>query len=287
MTEYCVNNTHIPLCENSIRKRNHASSGSIEEFIKFSNQLPSMKTALLPESACPYQSFHENEMICPDFHKRFESNPLSYKITKATPPVGIENIKNLIYSAQKPILFNFPLPVCRYYFECDLPQVANTPFCTEQLFPCLHDHYQYCAPMGFQISKPNTAERVTHATANIYPNIGHAMISVGYKDYFAEPLFVNITRAPPTRGGFILRTSWGECRHHLEYLTGAITADLEKMLCLNPDDPMLWIPVTATCLEDEKEASYTFQINNLFHFLTFISNPDTDSYFQFLPLRSS
>jgi hypothetical protein len=56
-----------------------------------------------------------------------------------------------------------------------------------------------------------------------------------------------------------------ELAHSIEYLTGTITAEQEKMLCQNPDDSIAWITVLREYLEKKKNPTrWSTNIHRLF-----------------------
>ena len=66
---------------------------------------------------------------------------------------------------------------------------------------------------------------------------------------------MNVTQRPLQKGGLILKNSWGNHGHSLEYLTGEITKEQENSICPNPDDPFGWIPVSLDCIKYYKDPS--------------------------------
>ncbi|EAY14748.1 hypothetical protein TVAG_038560 [Trichomonas vaginalis G3] len=250
MVDKCKKYTKAVPCLSGLRRRGHADGGSIEEFITFYEYFDDFKTSVLPISACPYNELPKDEMKCPKYDKAMASNPIKFKLSGGELGIGIDRIKDLLYKYRYPLSFSFPMPVSRYYFECDQnPIIKNTSICTEHLLECPHDNTKYCSFLDYQISKPNTAEMITHYTDNLVYGVGHAMVLVGYNDDLEEPLMLNITRRKPTKGAFILRNSWGSRGHSIEYLYGLISHEQEQMICPNPDDVSKWTPVTKSCLE--------------------------------------
>lgn len=256
MVDKCKKDKTSQTCKMSPRKGGKSSGGSIEDFINFYKEFDDFKSAIMPITTCEYQEDPADEMKCPDFSKRLSSNPIKIRLSGGEFGVGIDKTKDMLFKYQYPLSFNFPMPVSRYYFECDQnPIVANHSICKEKLLKCPHNSEKFCSFLDYQVSKPNLAEMITHNTDNLVYGVGHAMVIVGYNDYFEDPLFINITRKNPSRGIFILRNSWGGRGHSLEYLYGLISHEQEQMICPNADDVAIWTPVTKECLKKYNDGS--------------------------------
>jgi len=253
MVKKCLSDPTTEVCKKSPRRHNKSNSGSIEDFLSFYEYYSDMKSSILPIAGCPYQQLPENELQCPDFDKHVSTNPIEFDIEDPELAIGIQKVKELIVKVQRPVTFSIPLPVTRYWYECNdkNPKVMESKMCQESLYRCQHDPSKFCSFMDYQLSKPNTAEMITHNSDSISYGVGHAMVMVGYNDNLIEPLPVNITRKPPSKGGFILRNSWGARGHSLEYLMGKISHDQEMIICPNPGDVMTWIPVSHSCISSQ------------------------------------
>lgn len=252
MVDKCMAKDAKPLCRSSLRRQNRTNGGSVEEFINFYLQYPDFKKSIVPDTSCPYQELIENQMICPNFYDRVKETPIEFKMSGGELAIGIDKVKDLIYKYKYPLAFSIGMPVSRYWYECDKNHIiANTSMCKDKVYPCKHDKTKYCSFLDYQISKPDSAEMITHSPGNIYYGVGHAMVVVGYNDNFVEPLPLNITRNKPSKGTFILRNSWGSKGHSIEYLSGKISHAQELQICPNPDDVGIWTPVTQKCLKEQ------------------------------------
>ena len=251
MVNKCTEPHLSKLCRNSYRKNNKTDGGSVEEFINFYKEYPQFSKIVMPYTSCPYQEKGEDQMICPDYENQLKETPIEYKLTGGELAVGIDKVKDLLYKYKEPLAFSIGMPVSRYWYECDKNHIiTNSSMCRNKIYPCKHDKTKYCSFLDYQISKPNTAEMITHTTKNVFYGVGHAMVLVGYNDNLIEALPVNITQRKPTTGVFILRNSWGARGHSIEYLSGKISHAQELQICPNPDDIGIWTPVTQKCLID-------------------------------------
>ena len=205
---------------------------------------------------CPFQDVeYEPNITCPNSTIDGKNNPLSFEITNTELRLGIDQVKHMLYEAQKPISFSIPNPVNRYWFDCDEPIVKDSEMCVQKLYPCPGAPEKFCGPMEYHLSKPHYAEHLFRRGKDVTLGVPHAIVAVGYNDEFVEPVPVNITGKPPSKGGFILRNSWGSRGHSVEYLSGKITKEQEDSICPNSDDPMGWIPATLDCMQARKNPS--------------------------------
>jgi len=251
MINICKENPNSESCSGG-RKEHKTSSGSFDEFFKFSQSFPEFRSSILPESSCPYQNVtNETAIECPNSTIDIKNNPLKFNINKnATIVTGIDNIKELLYNSKKPLLHAFPNPVNRYWFECDNEIVQDSEMCKNELYQCPVQTNKYCAPIEYHLSKPHTTELIFHRSKDITVGVSHATLLVGYNDDFVEPIPVEFTQRPIQKGGFIIKNSWGNHGHSLEYLSGQITKEQEDSICPNPDDVYGWIPATYSCMKE-------------------------------------
>lgn len=240
------------VCSSGKRAAGAVSSGSFEEFFSYYSEMGSFRDSVLPAASCAYQDVDdETEVQCPSLDADLRANPLSFRIAGAPVEVqrGVEQAKELLYSAQRPLLHAFPNPVNRYWVECSDALVQGSDVCTYKLRRCPGNAEKFCAPVEYHLSKPHAVDLVFHAGRDVTVGVPHATLLVGYNDDFVETLPINVTLRPPQKGGLILKNSWGNHGHSLEYLTGEITKEQEDSVCPNPDDPFGWIPVSLECME--------------------------------------
>ena len=248
MVDKCLQDPLPKTCLTSARRHNKSSSGSVEDFINFYHEFSDLKKSILPYTACPYYEEEIKERHCPNFNNYIDQNPIEFEFLNGELAVGNSKVKELLFKVKTPISFSIPLPVTRYWFKCNENKIINnTEMCIEKLYPCKNEINTYCSFLDYQLSKPNTAEMITHNSKSISYGVGHAMVLIGYNDNFIEPLPINLTQKPPSKGIFILRNSWGSRGHSLEYLMGQISHEQELMICPNFDDVMNWIPITYEC----------------------------------------
>ena len=253
MVEKCSVKNPDKFCRSSYRRYNKTDGGSVEEFLNFYKNYDDFRKIVMPLESCPNQIKGEDQMICPDYSEKLKKTPIEFTLSGGELAVGIDKVKELIYKYKEPVTFSIGMPVSRYWYECDKNHIiANTSMCKDHIYPCKHNHSKYCSFLDYQISKPNTAEMITHTTQNIFYGVGHAMVLVGYNDNLVEPLPINISRKKQSKGVFILRNSWGARGHSLEYLSGKISHAQELQICPNPDDISIWTPVSQRCLKQNR-----------------------------------
>ena len=256
MVKFCRENPQTKPCFGSGREEGKVSSGSVEQYLDFIRFFKNFKQHILPDTSCHYQDVEDESTIrCPNSTIDAPNNPLDFEITSTEFRFGIDPVKHMLFEAQKPITFSITNPVNRYWFPCTEPIVADSQVCLQKLYPCPNDEENFCGPVEYHLSKPHFSEHLFRRGNDMTPGVPHAIVTVGYNDEFVEPVSVNITQRPPSKGGFILRNSWGSHGHSLEYLSGEITRYQENSLCPNSDDPLGWIPATFECMQKENNPS--------------------------------
>ena len=252
VVKFCRENPTAGPCIGSGRQEGRVSSGSVEQYLGYIQTFKTFKKYMLPNTSCLYQDVEDEATIqCPNSTVDAANNPLNFEITKTELRFGIAPVKHMLYEAQKPVTFSIANPVNRYWFRCDEPIVAESPMCVQKLYQCPNDEENYCGFVEYHLSKPHFSEHVFRRGNDLTLGVPHAIVAVGYNDQFVEPVSVNVTQRPPSKGGFILRNSWGGHGHSLEYLSGKITREQENSVCPNSDDPLGWIPATYECMKKE------------------------------------
>jgi len=248
MVEKCMSD---PNCTGTPRRDNTTTGGNIDEFLSFLKKYPEIKKSIVPQSCCPYQSDPKLEMVCPpEYPSCIASNPLEFVVNRSFSTSNIRDAKQRIIETNVPVAIGILMPMQRYLFPCDLPFVKDHNSCKKKDHPCGNG---FCAYVDFKLFKITDVDFIFHSPNITIPGSGHAMLVVGYNDDFVAKRNVNFTKRQDTKGGFIVRNSWGFRGHTLEYLRGDLNEDQEARICPNKQNVLRWIPATLDCIQNKKD----------------------------------
>ena len=256
MVEKCQQFPENPVCVGSQRSKNTSTAGSFHEFREFVKEWPDLKRAIMPESCCPYQDVPEEEMKCPEwFDDCRKNNPIEFEFVKLYMQTNIRDVKQRVYETGFPTALSLYMPMQRYWFPCNLGYVKNEKACVNKMFKCPKNESEFCAPVDFKLYKRSDTEFIFENTGQLIPGTPHAMLLVGYNDAFVVKRVVNNSVYETSVGGFVVKNSWGDRGHSVEYLMGNITEDQEAVICPNKDDVFRWVPATLSCIRESNDPS--------------------------------
>jgi len=95
------------------------------------HDMPDLRTALYPESICPYKDDLSSEFTCDS--PLPSSNPLSFSINNVTSVFTVESMKQLIYDKEEPIILSMPYPYARIYTQTDDSSVGTMSIQQQQI----------------------------------------------------------------------------------------------------------------------------------------------------------
>ena len=235
LTEYCQNN---PLNRNCRKSPDFTFS----DYISLLKGMDDPGKLLVPETAYPYQETKDMTGFQKVTSNIIKNNPFHFTIKNITFRSTIDTIKELLYSKKGPIEITLPMPEPRYWYSCDFNDyIKQSEWCLRGTSKIAPFHYKW--------EKQDDSTSIYHLTGETTITNAREMLLVGYDDNLIEELPVNVTNAPPTKGAFIIKNSWGSTGHSLEYLSGMIGPVSEFNLCPNNQDPLNCIPIDLQCYE--------------------------------------
>ena len=249
MSALCQASPNKTCCRGSPRAKNESSGGWAEDLIDYTAFFPVFQRSILPESVCRYHNNETHQFHCPDLGSEIQRNPISYDIVSYAFRSGISNIKELLVSAERPLVFSLPMPYQRYWFYCDNPLVKDDESCRHKLFTC---DGKSCNFHDYGVFKFSDTGLVHYPDGETVPGGGHAVALVGYNDEFVIRKAGDVLGLKKVKGGFILRNSWGPRGHSYQYLMEQISDDQEELLCPNEGDATRWSAVSSECITTTK-----------------------------------
>ncbi|KAI5524919.1 papain family cysteine protease domain containing protein family [Trichomonas vaginalis G3] len=233
LNSFCSKNTNIEPC-NSTRTEGKSIYPTFEDFAKF---IKTYSSILIPESACKVQNNKCNVDTDVYSDSKIDFNMESSKIVTT-----ISQIKELLYKNRSPLGFVMPMPATRYKLPCSDILVNQTELCKKTSLG-----FGY---LTFNESFESNGPSFYHITGDVIKTETRSLELIGWDDNFIEPLSSNITNAPPTKGAFIFKGTWGSTGHSREYLSGIIPRNIENALCPNSYDPLNFIPASLQCVAE-------------------------------------
>lgn len=249
MSALCQVKPNISCCRHSPRAKNESSGGWAEDLIDYTAFFPVFRRSILPESVCRYHNNETHQFFCPDLAPFIERNPIRYDIESYTFRSGISNIKELLVTSRRPLVFSLPMPYQRYWFDCENPLVKNDESCQRKLFTCGN---RSCNFHDYGVFKFSDTGLVHYPDGETVPGGGHAVALVGYNDEFVVRRSGDVLGLDKVKGGFILRNSWGPRGHSYQYLMEQLSDDQENLICPNAGDATRWAAVSQECITRTK-----------------------------------
>jgi len=261
MVEHC--NKHPDVCNtpgDSILM-NSTSGGEINWYYSFEKLYDEM----LPDSVCPYEPTDEGEFICDKMEEATQSNPIHFNITKMNIAYTVNDTKKMfIEKGKRALAWTSLIHDDFEYFPCkQYSEICNSE--RYEIVDCPPDYTEKeCARITVPMYSPDGEfDRFNE----MQMAGGHGMVVAGYNDEF-------VTKEG-YKGGFILKNSWnnsiygsypGESSrnargsHSIEYWMGEISAEDEKYVCPNAQNPLNWIACGKLCAKDGEYAKELIEV---------------------------
>lgn len=239
--------------------QNSSEDGQIESIYYFAKAWEETKTAVLPESVCPYRQKPENDpdwkfMYCPNLYYALgeKQNPIKWDIKSIEAAYNLDDVKRLLKKANRALGIGSPLPNLVYYIPCENGPFSETEECKNRQVSCPeYVGQEYCYKLELDGRQQDGV-----FLGDIDPMFmselgGHAMNLVGYNDdWVYRNRYQTQKSATPTKGGLILHNSWRGEGHSVEYYMGEMSEENEAVICPNHKTPFNWIPASLDCIKN-------------------------------------
>ena len=255
MVEHC--NKHPDVCNTpgDALLLNSTSGGEINWFYSFTK----LYSEMLPDSVCPYEPTDAGEFKCDLLENATKSNPIRFNVTKMNIAYTVNDTKKLFINKGKRALAWTSLIHDDFeYFPCSkYPEFCNLDKYEKVKCPVGYAETE-CVKMAIPMYSPDGEfDRFNE----MQMAGGHGMVMVGYNDEF-------VTKAG-YKGGFILKNSWNNTAygsyptdssrgvrgsHSIEYWMGEVSAEDERYICPNAQDPLNWFSCGLLCKNDGEYA---------------------------------
>jgi len=252
---YCKAHNTAKVCQyGGFLNKNSTNDNQVEAFPYFLKEISDLNLKIVPDTVCPYvpTKSPETDFSCPNFTKATESNPIKFTFKNMRTAFDIRGVKQLLYSAQRPLGIGTPLGTVNYMIPCEGSVFSDTDACVNKWFPCPESQDgEFCYNLEIEgrtrdgiFLAIDKAERQTEFG-------GHAMNIMAYNDNW---VYNNRISGPKTleaaKGCFILHNSWRADGHSISYLMGQRTLENEQTSCPNHKSPETWIPATLECIKE-------------------------------------
>ena len=204
----------------------------------------------LPENLCPYYGTEDEWDICPDINQKLEKNPIEFTIDNITSVYTIADIKKLMIETQLPVTWSHSVFNKVYKTKCSqLKNQSVIQQCVDKSMPCGDD---YCYEI---MTSSYDNNGVFDLTGKVYAGGGHSMAIVGWNDDFRVNRNSNHRKINEySKGGFIIRNSWGHGAHSIGYFLSNHSTVQEDALCPNFNVYQNWIPMDYECFKTSMDA---------------------------------
>ncbi|KAL7716023.1 Papain family cysteine protease domain containing protein [Entamoeba marina] len=242
MVDTCNNDPDNVYCTNGQRK--HNASDGLPEWLYYFNDV-NHKWAL-PNNLCPYKSTEAEWDVCPDIDTQLNDNPVRFTVNNITTVYSIRDIKITLLETDLPLTWSHGIFNKVYQTECSrLSDPSQNEDCASKRIPCGDD---YCYEI--EVSAYDKSG-VFDMTGKTYISGTHSMMIVGWND----DLRINRNAAHRkineySRGGFIIKNSWGYTGHSAGYWLSNHSTVQEDSLCPNFGVYQNWIPVEYECMKE-------------------------------------
>ncbi|GAB1226200.1 hypothetical protein ENUP19_0278G0035 [Entamoeba nuttalli] len=273
IVNYCSSHREIPLCRYGGMLENSTSNFNVDSLYYLRNVTTKY---ILPYSICPYQhqrGINESKCIPKDksLNEYVENNPIKFTIRDIVTVYSISDIKKLMMKTLSPLTYGL-----------------NTEFNT-MLFPCNKYNSMYSSDECKYCKTPCGSGCCTKISSSMYHKdgmidlsvgsvrrAGHSMLVVGWNDEF--PVERNRYSSPPiyttawnaidnkaqtkliknnieipvdrwTKGGLILKNSYGEHGHTLGYFLQNHSLLNEDTICPLSIHPSRYYPLDVECIK--------------------------------------
>ncbi|EKE40799.1 papain family cysteine protease domain containing protein [Entamoeba nuttalli P19] len=247
MIDTCSVPNPSPYCTNG--QRSHNASDGLPEWLYYFKDVNN-KWAV-PENACPYKPTEDQWNICPELNKTLESNPVQFTVNNITTVYSISDVKNLLVNTKLPVTWTHGLYNKVFRTKCSrLSDQTKNADCVNKRIPCEGD---YCYEIEISSFDNNG---VFDITGKSYISGVHSMLIVGWNDDFrinrnAQHRKIN----EYSKGGFIVKNSWGFTGHSAGYWMSNHSTVQEDALCPNFGTYQNWIPIDYECFKQSMNAT--------------------------------
>ncbi|BFU20930.1 hypothetical protein KM1_156400 [Entamoeba histolytica HM-3:IMSS] len=229
--------------------------GEINWFYSF----PFLYDKILPSAVCPYTATVDTQFECNGMDEALKTNPIKFNITEMLTTYNEEQTKELLLKVKIPIGFGALIHDAKYYLPCT-EEYKN--FCDESVYNVIEcpENMKYLAEKCAYIVMPMySTDGEFNYHNEIEPEGGHAMVTIGYNDEYVTH--------EGCKGGFILKNSWNDTvygpsiantargvrgSHSVKYFMNQLTAEEERKVCPNAQDPMNWYVCDDACVTNEE-----------------------------------
>lgn len=245
MVDTCSVEQPSKFCTNGQRQKN-ASDGLPEWLYYFRDN---NQNWAVPSNACPYKSVESEWNVCPDIETRLKTNPVRFHVDSIKTVYSIADVKEMLISTGLPVTWTHGVYNKVYRTKCSrLNNPDANEDCKEKRIPC---DGEYCYEIEVSSFDNNG---VFDITAKSYIGGVHSMLIVGWNDDFrinrnAQHRKINEF----SRGGFIVKNSWGFSGHSAGYWMSNHSTVQEDSLCPNFNAYQNWIPLDYECFSNSKD----------------------------------
>ncbi|ELP88240.1 hypothetical protein EIN_225730 [Entamoeba invadens IP1] len=257
ITELCNTSNPSKFCTNG--QRTHSTSNGLPEWLYYFRD--NNQNWAIPSNACPYNT-NENEWnLCKtetsdqtaNIPTLLKTNPIKFIVNNITTAYSIQDIKTLLVNTKLPVTWTHGVFNKVYRTKCSRldNQGVNNDDCVSKRFPCGDNEYCY----EIEVSSFDN-NGVFDITGKSYVSSVRSMLIVGYNDDFrinrnAQHRKINEF----SRGGFVVKNSWGNQGHSAGYFMSNHSTVQEDSLCPNFGTYQNWIPIDFECFKTSMDAS--------------------------------
>ena len=246
MVETCQVDNPSPYCTNG--QRWGTPTDGLPEWLYYFNGNNS-KWAI-PENLCPYHDTEDEWDICPALNETIKKNPITYHIHNITSVYTVSEIKRLLIDIGLPVTWSHGVFNRVYTAKCSqLKNQSVVQDCVDKRMPCGDD---YCYEI---MTSSYDNNGIFDMTGKSYVGGGHSMAIVGWNDDFRVNRNANHRKINEySKGGFIIKNSWGPSAHSIGYFLSNHSTVQEDALCPNFNVYQNWIPMDYECFNKSMDA---------------------------------
>lgn len=220
---------------------------SLPVLIDVINSIPEMKHSLFPKKICPYKSDSGNY----ECENSLSNNPFTFSLTNLTSVTGVEAIKELLYTTNKPILFTMPMLYSDYYIPCDDERVRSKTECKtgQQTISCPYNRTKKCGKLSFPAKTMSGDFYLPQEPVGISSGYPINFEIVGYSDsYISSRGRARLSSVKISKGGFIVKGTNKEEGYPLMYLAGELRLSTALSQCPNNYASQYWYGPLLGCM---------------------------------------